>query len=237
MTIPCVIPVRNGLRYTRDCLRSLLAQDTETDIWVMDNASTDGTTEYLRAMNGVFTTRHYPALSVAAAWNFALAHLFGEGEQRVAVLNNDVKLRTDFIRSLAEADLPFATGVGVATMEQLNAPWTRTDREHPDFSAYMIRRDCWETVGPFSEEYAGAYCEDADFHVRAWRKGVHLTCIGIPFWHAASGTIKSATEKEAQTISAQAHDNRERFRKAYGCLPGSPEYEALFSEDTFGRQS
>ena len=231
--IPVIIPVRNGLAYTRDCIASLREQNIKIDPWVIDNASTDGTTQWLRT-NRVPATHHRPPLSVAASWNYALGCLFKTGAERVAVLNNDTLFRPDFIRALVEADLPFATGVGVATLEQMNEPWTRADRDHPDFSAYLIRRDCWERVGPFDEGYKGAYCEDAEYHLRAWRRGVHLTCIGIPFWHAASGTLKSASKVEADAIQATADANRKRFNDLYGVEVGSEGYTRLFNEGTFG---
>ena len=120
-------------------------------------------------------------------------------------------------------------------MEQIAGAFVRADREHPDFSCYVMRRDCWDVLGPFDEGCRSGYVEDALAHVRAWLKGIHMTCIGIPFLHYASGTIKS-NPKDAPAINSQAHENRERFRRMYGCLPGTAQYEALFSEEMFGSE-
>ena len=49
-----VIPVFNNLEYTRQCVTSLFAvkEQTPFEIIVVDDASTDGTAEYLRQLGG-----------------------------------------------------------------------------------------------------------------------------------------------------------------------------------------
>ena len=231
MINPILCPVRNGLNYTRAALPTFLAQDCgDVHVYFVDNASTDGTREFLNAQDTkiVHTTHQTPPLSVAKSWNFGLRWLFENGAEHVLVVNNDVELRPDMYRELLAADLLFATGVGVATRNQMAGAFTRADRPNPDFSCFLIRRDCWEQLGPFDEGCEGAYCEDSIYHVEAHRKGVALPCIGIPFVHHGSGTIKSATPEEAARISAQAYKNRAYFKSKYGCEVGSPEYEEIF---------
>ena len=236
MTNAIVVPVRNGIHFTREAIPDMLAQDIgNVDVWVIDNGSMDGTANYIVAEQAkgaaVYLTRPIRPMSVAESWNFAIRNLFSDPERGyVLVVNNDVRLRPDTYRELVAANLPFATAVGVETLEQMNEAFVRSDREHPDFSCFLIRRECWEKVGPFDERYKGGYAEDAAYHATAFRKGVPLTCIGIPFLHYGSGTIKSANPAEAQQIREQADRNRELFRSEFGCVPGTPEYERLFSE-------
>ena len=66
------------------------------------------------------------------------------------------------------------------------------------------------------------------------RRGNGPLLSDLPFLHYGSSTLKQASEKEAIIIRRGAQRNRERFKAKYGCLPGTPEYEKLFSEDQFG---
>lgn len=233
MNNPILCPIRNGVAYTKAALPTFLAQDCgDITVFFVDNESSDGTREFLNAQTtaNIKVSHQTPPLSVAASWNFGLRWLFANGAEHVLVVNNDVELRPDMYRELLAANLPFATGVGVRSREQMNEPFTRKDRPHPDFSAFLIRQEAWDRVGPFDQTYVGGYAEDADWHVRAHRVGVELTCIGIPFLHHASGTIKCADRDEAERIGQAANANRKRFREKYGCEVGSPEYEALFTD-------
>mgnify|MGYP001586369748 CR=1 FL=1 len=52
--------------------------------------------------------------------------------------------------------------------------------------------------------------------------------IGIPFYHYASGTLKSANLGERAMINRQADKDRDRFEAKWSCKVGSPEYYQLF---------
>ena len=227
------MPVRNGLAYTRAALPTLLAQDIgDVDLLMIDNDSTDGTGEFCRAQQGVLYHHQRPALSVAASWNKGLRFLFEDdgAPGYVLTVNNDLLLKPETYRLLVEDGGQFVTGVGVNTMEQfaeLCAPSQR--RPHPDFSCFLIRRECWDRVGPFDEQFVGAYAEDSDYHLRMHQAGISAYCLDLPFYHAASGTIKSASEKEAEAIRRRADANRERFKAKWGVEAGSTEYYTLFT--------
>lgn len=173
---------------------------------------------------------------MAESWNLGLRTLFAAGAPYVLVINNDVRLKPETYRVLVESGLRFATGVGVATKEQFEAPFVRNDRNHPDYSCYLIRRECWEKVGPFDENFKVAFYEDNDYHVRMWRAGIRGVCIGIPFWHFGSATLKGMDASEMGRTKVVIEGNKERFHTKYGCYPGTPEYEALFDESQFGKE-
>lgn len=109
-------------------------------------------------------------------------------------------------------------------------PWPNPNakRDHPDFSCYLIRREVFEKVGPFDEDFEGAYAEDADYHRRMHQAGITAVCLDLPFLHYAAQTIALAGEEEAQRISDQAGRNRALFKKKHGVEVGSPEYYGLF---------
>ena len=79
--VSIVIPVYNGLPYLRDALTSALTQDyPNLEIVVIDNASTDGTSEYLRGLDDprlhlVYRESTQPA---AANWTEAIRTARGD---------------------------------------------------------------------------------------------------------------------------------------------------------------
>ncbi len=145
------------------------------------------------------------------------------------------------MRLLTEHGGEFVTCVSVDSEERLGTPGDRTiaalrsgEREHPDFSAFLIRKSVTDRGLWFDEECWPAYTEDAFAHIAMWRAGVRAVCVDLPFVHWAASTLKEANEREAIIIRRGADANRARFRKKYGCAIGSPEYYAMFSKENFG---
>jgi len=229
-----VTVVRDGIRMTRDAVNSFKAQDIPTHTYIVSNHAPDNLAYWIRsqdAFEGVTCLNLIQRKSVAACWNKALRRAFGIMKLRyVLVANNDVILRPDTYRLLVEADLPFATGVGVNTMEQM-AQWDGSAnlRPNPDFSCFLIRREVWEKVGEFDENFAVAFCEDNDYHCRMHKAGIPAVCVGVPFFHVGSGTLKVVPPKEQRLIEEAAAKNREYFKTKWGFSVGSPEYEAFFT--------
>jgi GT2 family glycosyltransferase len=239
-----VIVARNNLHLTKLAVDTALAQDTDQPphVLVVNNASSDGTADWLRTKARVnwarMSTVTFPTqVSLSACWNYALRHLFskrGLDRQHALVINNDVELRPDTYRLLLSCPELFVTAVSVNDQRQLNAPrpdgfdFACTERPHPDFSCFLIRQECWQRVGEFNEAYYPAYCEDCEYHVRMHQAGVKAVCIDVPFLHHGAQTIKHASPQDRAVIERGAQANRERFKKVYGCLPGTEQYNKLF---------
>lgn len=229
-----LVIAHNSPSLTLKALDSIVAQDVPIDpLFVVANAPRDGLGPALTT----FQTHHdevriatFPQMrSVSYCWNRGLEWLFHHGAEHVLVVNNDVRLRPDTYRSLRDDGGGFVTAVGVNRESQIEGEWTVAKRPHPDFSAYMIRQEVYEKVGPFDERFLGGYAEDWDYHVRMHRLKVEAYTIGIPFYHYAAGTLKHAHPEEAQGIREQADRNREYFKAKWGVEGGSPDYYALFS--------
>ena len=228
-----VMPARGNRCMTKAALDDLLAQDIGTvRPVVIVNGADDGVSPLIHTYGRSVTALHYyPSHpGVAFAWNRGLEYAFANGAEFAFVVNNDVRLRLDMMRLLAADGGAFVTGVGVAPEDYDPTP-RRPDperrRPHPDFSGFLIRRECWEKVGSFDEGYLGSYCEDWNYHVRMHRAGITAISIDLPFLHYAAQTIKSQPDGGA-AMSAQAERNRKRFLEQFGVEGGTEAYYALF---------
>jgi GT2 family glycosyltransferase len=229
-----LIVSRNSIALTKRTLRSAADQDVPCDILVVDNFSTDGTQEWLRTKN-VATVMLQSQESLAACWNRGLKAFWNIGSREVLVINNDVVLRPDTYRLLVSCQEPFITGVSVDKESQMGNVGDRSPQElmesatpHPCFSCYMIRRDVWDKGFRFDESYFPAYAEDSKAHVTLHRMGIRVISVNLPFYHEACGTLKNCSPVEKARIERGAQLNREKFKKEFGCYPGSREYDALF---------
>lgn len=215
---------------TKAAVTSFLAQDVPCRVVLINNASRDNTAAWMATLPDSVLQVHFSAQrSVAACWNFGLDWCFRNGAESVLVANNDVELRPETYRLLEADGGPFVTAVGVNTKEQAQeALEPEKRRDHPDFSCFMIRKDTFQRVR-FDEAYEGAYAEDAAFHLSMFRAGIPAYCIGLPFYHVASGSMKYSDEEAQERIRFYADRNRKLFKDRHGADVGSPEYYALFS--------
>lgn len=167
---------------------------------------------------------------VSKVWNLGLHYLFdAEKADAVLVVNSDVELRPDTLRLLLEDGSPFVTAVGSSTAgtQYPGGTPTMARRPHPDFSCFLIRRECWERVGRFDETMS-IYCSDGDYHLRMHRLGITACSIDLPFLHYASGTLKQADDAERDRIMEQADADRRAFEQKWGVSMGTAAYYELF---------
>ncbi|MCC3466703.1 MAG: glycosyltransferase [Microcoleus sp. PH2017_06_SFM_O_A] len=187
----------NGLRHTKDCLKSLqkLAYpESQLDLIVIDNCSQDDSVHALRQL--------FPKVRifVNTANNFAKALNLGISEakgQYIGFLNNDAtldshwleilvkRLETDNKVGAASGKLLFKDGrINSAGIQQLpNFYWQdvgfgekdsgqyNTEREVEGlcWAAVLFRRECLEDVGPIDEDFV-MYFEDVEFSKRCQKR-------------------------------------------------------------------
>jgi glycosyltransferase involved in cell wall biosynthesis len=231
-----VVLCRNNLALTQSCVRTLKAQTVE--ILAINNASTDGTAAWLKAQRGFWNLSFREPRSVAQSWNAGLNWVFRFVDFAEAlVVNNDTELlhkTYQLLRNrLQKGDCGLVTCVSVRDRAQLILPNEPIESANPDYSCFMISRETFRRV-PFDENFAGAFCEDCDHHVRLHRAGIRAINTGIPFLHHGSMTIKMCPREEAEAIKRQAEANREYFYRKWGRRIGTRGYDDLFSEETFG---
>lgn len=225
---PVLTLCRNNLQLTKRFAGSVLAQDISTRLFFVDNGSSDGTKEWLSAFDGLAFSQNK---GVSYGWNVGLSTLFNQGADHVLVCGNDTILASWTYSLLLAYNLGFVTGVAVDDLSQVRQkrPPLLPLEKHPDFSCYLVRRAVWERVGRFDDRMKH-YASDTDYHVRAHRLGVDLYKACCPFYHERSSTLRNASPEERAEIQEQANKDRAVFQSIYHCLPGQPEYEALFAD-------
>jgi GT2 family glycosyltransferase len=199
--VSIVIPVFNQLEMTRLCLASIAAvtDDVPYEVIVVDNASTDGTREFLREREAGGLLRalvNEENLGFGRACNAGAALARGD---YVLLLNNDTvphpgwlsalvsSIETEPAIGLAGSRLLYADGTVQHAGVTFRTPW-RTDHayrhapgNHPDVlvskdypavtgACILMPRDLWEALGGLDEGYRH-YVEDVDLCMRVWAAG------------------------------------------------------------------
>ncbi|MCG6551593.1 MAG: glycosyltransferase family 2 protein [Candidatus Magnetominusculus sp. LBB02] len=218
LRVSFIIPNWNHRQLLDECISSIkqLTGGFEKEIVVVDNASTDGSAEYVK-------NTHPDVICHCNAENAGYAKATNQGVsmssgQMLFLLNNDVRLFADCLEELVKclnrgprigAAAPllyypngrfqiscrrFPTPAALA-LEQFGVfrlggyrKWKLTEQEHrlycealqPMASALLIKRECWDEVGPLDERFP-IFFNDVDWCYRLYR----YTNFKIAICHAA----------------------------------------------------
>jgi GT2 family glycosyltransferase len=227
------MPIYNQLALTRDAIASCLAQDIPGGVRVLCviDRGDDGVAQWLRSQGKAVQVVEAPGCGVSKAWNLALGHVFDAlGGEHALVANSDVKLRPDTYRRLVDDGGKFVTCVGTSSGAKFPGgdPDPKRVRPHPDFSCFLLRRDCWREVGTFDDRMR-IYCSDGDYHLRMHHQGICAYCLDLPFWHYASGSLKQTDPDDRERILKIAGQDREVFHNKWRFEMGGTEYYAAFA--------
>ena len=207
--VTIVILTWNGLAFTTRCLESLRrnTEGTSFDLIVVDNGSTDGSVEFLRAQQGIRLIENPTNLGFAKANNQAIAA--ADPQSDILLLNNDTEIPVgsgDWLGRMAAtaraapdvgiagcrirrpngmlqhcgAYMPLVTFWGQQTgSNELDVNQYPFDREVESvvFACVYIRRELIAAIGTLTEEYF-AYFEDTDYCLRARAAGFKTMCCG-----------------------------------------------------------
>ena len=196
--VSVIVVVWNRADLTLACLRALTAQsDVDTEVIVVDNASTDETRELLTRVAGATVLRNDANLGFTAGANLGAARARGEF---LLFLNNDAELLPGALGQLVgtarrSPDIGAIGGKLVYPDGRLQEAgsiiWSDGSCEgygrggDPAAAEYdferavdfcsgallLTPRAVFERLGGFDEAYRPAYYEDADYGVRLWLAG------------------------------------------------------------------
>jgi GT2 family glycosyltransferase/glycosyltransferase involved in cell wall biosynthesis len=239
--VSIVVPMHNKFHVSYHCLLSLLLapNDASLEVILVDDGSSDATTQVPELVAGVQYLRNEDAQGFVRASNRGAAHAKGE---YVVMLNNDTEVTAGWLDELLWVFEHF-DGVGLAGAKLLNAngtlqeaggivwssgnPWNygrQANAHDPRFNytrqadylsgaCVMLPRKLWNEIGGFSETYVPAYFEDTDLAFQVREKGYKTLYVPaaqvVHFEGISSGTNVSSGIKRFQEI------NRPKFKSRW----------------------
>ena len=262
--VSILVVTHDGLAWTRACLESL---DRRTDwprfeVIVADNASTDGTREWLgdEERRGTLRAVMLPDnRGFAAGVNAAAAASHGD---YLCILNNDTLVTRGWLSALVRhletsRDLGMVgastneiandarVDVGYRELRHLDS-WARgftrarAGRADPlpmlAMFCALLRRDVFDRIGPLDERFEIGMFEDDDYARRLTAEGFGLAVARDSFvHHAGRGSFRALPDEEYLRIF---RENRRRYEEKWGGVPperGAPPDEASF--ETIARRA
>lgn len=199
----------NRLDLTEACLASVLQHSPNAQIIVSNNASWDGTAEYLEGLK-----KSHPNLTVLHnEGNIGFGPAHNRAFQRCQtpyflVMNNDIVVCPGWIETLV-APLernPMMAQVGLNnTCTKLNNDFEGTPgppHEYCEGSLTMVRAEAIRALpdGLFAEYVRFIYGEDSDLSLRLQESGWKIEHIALPIKHAHSSTITGLPLRTKQFI-------------------------------------
>jgi len=220
--IGIILAVYNKLEYTKLCLESLQNHlPPNARVVVVDNASSDGTAEYLRSLPWIEVITNSGNRGCAPAWNQGVQSAGGDW---IVLLNNDIILTEGWWQGLIDAaerwNLDIVSpGIREGELNYNLADYSRNyiaamsgviRRGSAHAICFMARRAVFDTIGQFDENFRIGQFEDTDFFRRAHLAGFRLGRVGTSFLHHF-GSVTQNTMQKKKTGNSYAVENKAYF--------------------------
>ncbi len=242
-TVSVIVVTYNNIDLTKACLESLddYSDYERMELIVVDNASSDGSVDYLKEWVGQGANRRLIANAgnrgFAAANNQGLAVATGD---YVALLNNDTYVTPGWVRTLMghlrrDATIgligPVTNNIGnearipivYSDMTEMREAAARHTAMHIGrvfgtrtvaFFCVMMARTVYERVGPLDEAFGVGFFEDDDYCRRVEQLGLRIGCAEDVFiHHVLSAAFDTLKLGERR---AQFDKNKEIYEEKWG---------------------
>lgn len=100
MKIATIIVTYNGASWIEKCIKSLLSSSMKTEIWVIDNCSSDQTVPIIKTYEGIRLIENKDNLGFGKANNIGLTLAIQEEADYVFLLNQDAWIEQDTLEKL-----------------------------------------------------------------------------------------------------------------------------------------
>ena len=243
--VSIIVPVHDKFALTYHCAASLIltASDTQFEVIVVDDRSTDETVEIESIIENVRVVRNESNLGFLLSCRAGATMARGEN---LLFLNNDTEVTSDWLDAMLDVKKRFAD-VGAVGSKLIypngrlqeaggivwsnGRPWNIGNGANPELPEFnyvrqadylsgaslLITREAWDAVDGFTESFAPAYYEDTDIAFKIREAGYRtFYCPGsvvVHFEGMSNGRDTSVGAKRFQDINAPRF--RARWRHAY----------------------
>lgn len=248
--VSVVVPTYNYAHFLPLTLDSALSQmDVDLEIIIVDDGSTDDTSEILSRYSGLVSFIRQDNKGLSAARNTGLALARGEflvfldaddilapgvlASQRAFLRNRPqtglTVCRSFFFETLDEHGFPLKRGQWHLFKSDLDVHLCHFNIGPPH--AFMLRRQVWERTGPFDDSIKA--CEDHDFWFRASLAGYspEANPDGLVFYRRHAGSMSRNLinqwmhdaiihERIASALAVGAHPVSGRLEGFWACIAG-----------------
>ncbi|CAG9612842.1 hypothetical protein BACCIP111899_02020 [Bacillus rhizoplanae] len=208
MLTSIVILTHNQLHYTKQCIDSIrnYTEKESYELIVIDNASTDGTVEWLQLQSDILLVKNAANVGFPRGCNQGIEKAKGDN---ILLLNNDVVVTENWLKNLLNClyEQPDTAAVGPVTnsasyystipvsytnleeMQEFAAAYNQSDatkwEERIKLIGFcmLIKREVLNEIGLLDERFTPGNYEDDDISLRMRQKGYKLYLCRDTFVH------------------------------------------------------
>jgi GT2 family glycosyltransferase len=259
MTVSVIVPVWQGQRVILGCLHALYANSSSqlSEVVCIDNASPDESAALIASHYPQVKLIEQPVnLGFAGGVNVGLAAASGD---ILVLLNQDCLVEAGWLPPLLDAFAAHPdygilgstiynpdgsvnhTGAYIRRPDGYGVHETAVSSQNPDTprpveyvtgALFAIRRQVWQTVGPFDDAFYPAYYEEADYCYRGRQHGFQIGHLAAT--QATHHFSSREWQKEPLKHSANQHRARYHFVSKHFDLADLP---AFFEAETAAIQA
>ncbi|MDR2571248.1 MAG: glycosyltransferase [Oscillospiraceae bacterium] len=237
-----VVVFFNNLDYNKICIDSIrqYTEPSSYEIIAVDNASSDGTTQWLREQKDLIAVFNEENLGFTAGCNSGI--IKADPQNDLLILNNDVAVSHNWLENLKTC-LYSSDNIGAVSpassntsnhqsltvtyenMEQFYEFSGKYNFSNPErweerlrlvMVCYLIKNKAWQTVGVLDELYSPGNYEDDDYSHRLRCAGYRLMlCTDTYIHHFGSMSFGKDPEAHRKLI----YVNRNKFENKWGFDP------------------